>query len=142
MRLVAIRMSGSSVMPAGSNRTPTNVSTKAASGTPYCRPWLSEMANASMIPARVDPCLETFTKISPGRPSGYSPTVTNPLQSATRNSKVRDRRDLGSRRRTGSGTDPACGATPASEPETAAAASVERSASPRVSGWATLELSR
>ena len=63
-----------------------------------------------MIPARVEPCLETFTKISPGRSSGYSPTVTNPLQSATRNSNVCDRRDLGSRRRTGSdGASPAGG---------------------------------
>ena len=43
-----------------------------------------------MIPARVEPCFEMRRKISPGRPSSYSPTVTKPLQSATRNSKVRE----------------------------------------------------
>ena len=83
-----MRMSGSSVMPAGSKRMPVNASTKLRSGTPYCRPWLTEMAKASMMPARVEPCFDTRTKISPGRPSSYSPTVTKPLQSATRNSKV------------------------------------------------------
>ncbi len=41
-----------------------------------------------MIPARVEPCLATLRNTSPGRPSAYSPTVTKPLQSATRNSKV------------------------------------------------------
>ncbi len=89
-------MSGSSVIPAGSKRMPVKVSTYARSGTPYCRPWLTEMAKASMMPASVEPCLETRTKISPGRPSSYSPTVTKPLQSATRNSKVRDARGSGS----------------------------------------------
>ena len=48
------------------------------------------------MPARVEPCFETRMKISPGRPSSYSPTVTKPLQSATRNSKVRDVRVRGS----------------------------------------------
>ena len=42
-----------------------------------------------MIPASVEPCLETVRKISPGRPSSYSPMVAKPLQSATRNSNVR-----------------------------------------------------
>ena len=69
-------MSGSSVMPAGSKRMLVYMSTKALSGTPYWRPWLTEMAKASMIPARVEPCLATLRKISPGRPSSYSPTVT------------------------------------------------------------------
>ena len=77
-------------MPAGSNRMSVNASMKLRSGTPYWRPWLIEMAKASMIPARVEPCLDTRRKISPGRPSSYSPTVTKPLQSATRNSKVFD----------------------------------------------------
>ena len=95
-------MSGSSVMPAGSKRMPVKASTKLRSGTPYCRPWLTEMAKASMMPARVEPCLETRTKISPGRPSSYSPTVTKPLQSATRNSKVFETRVRGSFWRTGS----------------------------------------
>ena len=35
---VAKRRSGSSVMPAGSKRMLVNASTKARSGTPYCRP--------------------------------------------------------------------------------------------------------
>ena len=34
----AKRMSGSSVMPAGSKRMLVNASTNARSGTPYCRP--------------------------------------------------------------------------------------------------------
>ena len=34
------------------------------------------MEKASMIPARVEPCLDTFMNTSPGRPSSYSPTVT------------------------------------------------------------------
>ena len=55
---MAIRMSGSSVMPAGSKRMLVNVSTKARSGTPYCRPWLTEMAKASMMPASVEPCFD------------------------------------------------------------------------------------
>ena len=69
-------MSGSSVMPAGSKRMFVYISTNALSGTPYCRPWLTEMAKASMIPERVEPCFATLRKISPGRPSSYSPTVT------------------------------------------------------------------
>ena len=63
---VAIRMSGSSVMPAGSKRMLVNASTKLRSGTPYCRPWLTEMAKASMMPASVEPCFDTLRKISPG----------------------------------------------------------------------------
>ena len=63
-------------MPAGSKRMLVNFSTKVRSGTPYCRPRLTEMAKASMMPARVEPCLDTCMKISPGRPSSYSPTVT------------------------------------------------------------------
>ena len=57
-----------------------------------------------MMPARVEPCFDTRRKISPGRPSSYSPTVTKPLQSATRNSNVRDARVRGSFSRTGSWT--------------------------------------
>ena len=69
-------MSGSSVIPAGSKRMLVNMSTNAFSGTPYCRPCDTEMAKASMIPARVEPCLATLRKISPGRPSSNSPTIT------------------------------------------------------------------
>ncbi len=54
-----------------------------------------------MMPARVEPCFDIRMKISPGRPSSYSPTVTKPLQSATRNSKVREVRLRGSFSRTG-----------------------------------------
>ena len=54
-----------------------------------------------MIPASVEPCLDTVRNTSPGRPSSYSPMVTNPLQSATRNSNVRPRRLFGSFWRTG-----------------------------------------
>src|SRR5436305_1911934 len=68
-------MSGSSVMPAGSKRRLVNVSTKARSGTPYCRPWLTEIANESMMPASVEPCFDTLRNSSPGRPSSYSATV-------------------------------------------------------------------
>ena len=71
-----MRISGSSVIPAGSKRMLMNMSTKALSGTPYWRPWDTEMAKASMIPASVDPCLATLRKISPGRPSSNSPTIT------------------------------------------------------------------
>ena len=71
-----MRSSGSSVMPAGSNFMLANLRTKVASGTPCCSPRLSEMEKASMIPARVEPCLETLMNTSPGRPSSYSPTVT------------------------------------------------------------------
>jgi len=63
-------------MPAGSKRMFVNILTKADSGTPYCRPWLTEMAKASMMPARVEPCFDTLRNSSPGRPSSYSPTVT------------------------------------------------------------------
>ena len=59
------------------------------------------MANASMIPDSVEPCLDTVRKISPGRPSSYSPMVAKPLQSATRNSNVRPRRLRGSFWRSG-----------------------------------------
>ncbi len=50
-----------------------------------------------MTPDKVEPCLETFMKTSPGRPSSYSPTVTYPSQSATRKANVFDRRRRGKR---------------------------------------------
>ena len=98
-----------------------------------------------MIPARVEPCFDTRMKISPGRPSSYSPTVTKPLQSATRNSKVRDVRLRGqllahAARRT-------IRSTIRSTTSVAASAAVA-GARPRgsflavESGWATLQLSR
>ena len=63
--IAVIRTSSLLVMPAGSNRMPTKASTKARSGTPYCNPWVTEMANASMIPGG-STSLETWTKSSPG----------------------------------------------------------------------------
>ena len=54
----------------------TYLRTYVASGTPCWRPKLIEIENASMMPANVEPCLETLMKTSPGRPSSYSPTVT------------------------------------------------------------------
>ena len=105
------------------------------------------MANASMIPAMVEPCLDTRRNNSPGRPSAYSPTVTNPLQSATRNSKVREVRVRGSFSRVGRAARatncPTTSAGPAGS-ETAAAvdAAALDLAVPVLRGWATLQLSR
>src|SRR2546422_368012 len=56
------------------------------------------MAKASMTPARVLPCLATFRKISPSSPeSGYSPAITYPSPSATRNGVFRHVDGLGRR---------------------------------------------
>ena len=63
-------------MPAGSKRMLVYMSQNASSGTPYWRPWLTEIANASMIPESVEPCFDTLSHSSPGRPSSNSPTVT------------------------------------------------------------------
>ena len=97
-----------------------------------------------MIPASVEPCLETVRKISPGRPSSYSPIVAKPLQSATRNSNVRPRRLRGSFWRTGRLTTRSttrstiCGAS-----ATAASWAAGSAAFFIVdSGWPTLQLSR
>ncbi len=57
-----------------------------------------------MIPASVEPCLATLRNTSPGRPSGYSPMVAYPWQSATRNENVFELRMRGSFWRTGSCT--------------------------------------
>ena len=137
-------------MPAGSNRMFVNTSTNARSGTPYCRPWLIEIAKASMMPARVEPCFETRRKISPGRPSSYSPTVTKPLQSATRNSNVRDWRVRGNFWRTGSRMmrSTICVTTSVGVAAVAAAAGVAPTIAASASffvvesGCATLQLSR
>ena len=112
------------------------------------------MANASMIPARVEPCLETFTKISPGSPLSYSPTVTNPLHSATRNSKVRELRVRGIRFRTGSCTTGSWTTRSTIRSRIRSTTSPAAAAAPVLpelsvlsflvvdSGWATLQLSR
>ena len=68
-------MSESFVIPEGSNRMFTNFWAKASSGTPYCSPRDTAMANASITPESVEPCFDTFRKISPIPSSGYSPAV-------------------------------------------------------------------
>ena len=66
----AIRTSGSSVIPAGSNRMLVNFSTNVSSGTPYCRAIETAIEKASMTPARVEPCLPSFRNSSPRPSSG------------------------------------------------------------------------
>ena len=66
----AIRMSGSSVRPAGSNRMLVNFVTKVSSGTPYCRPIEIAIEKASITPARVEPCLPSLRNTSPRPSSG------------------------------------------------------------------------
>lgn len=51
----AIRTSGSSVRPAGSNRMFVNFSTYVSSGTPYCSATEIASEKASIIPARWSP---------------------------------------------------------------------------------------
>ena len=139
----AKRMSGSSVIPAGSKRLFTNASTNARIGTPYCKPYEIDLAKASMMPLSVEPCFDTVRKISPGRPSAYSPMVAKPLQSATRNSKVRELRVRGSFWRTGWCTT---FSTMRSMTWLALAAAGVLSSAPSflavLSGWPTLQLSR
>ncbi len=52
-------------MPAGSKRMFVNFDTNASSGTPYWRPIEIEIENASITPARVEPCLLIMMKTSP-----------------------------------------------------------------------------
>ena len=70
-----MRMSGSSVMPAGSKRMLVNLLTYVSSGTPYCRPIEMATENASITPARVEPCLDILRKTSPRPSSGYDDAV-------------------------------------------------------------------
>ncbi len=95
--------------------------------------------------------METRRKTSPGRPSSYSPTLTKPLQSATRNSNVRLVRDRGSFSRTGTLTifstmRSTTSVTTAGPAAAAAAAASSASSTPSflamARGWATLQLSR
>ena len=66
----AIRTSGSSVRPAGSNRRLVNFSTNVSSGTPYCSPIETAIENASITPASVEPCLPNLRNSSPSPSSG------------------------------------------------------------------------
>ena len=65
--------STSPVMPFGSNSALTNFDTNVSSGTPYCRPTETAVANASMTPESVEPSLPICTNSSPSPPSSYSP---------------------------------------------------------------------
>ena len=67
-------MSGSFVIPLGSNRMCANFETYTSSGTPYCMPSDTEIMIEFIRPARVVPSLAMSTKMSPGVPSSYSPT--------------------------------------------------------------------
>src|SRR2546430_6941757 len=94
-------MSGSSVMPAGSNRMLVNFATNVSSGTPYWRPIEIATENASITPARVEPCLDILRKTSPSPSSGYDDAVRYPSAPPTENDTVSDGRFFGSRLRTG-----------------------------------------
>ena len=63
------------VMPDGSKRVFSSLSTNTFSGTPYCRPSEMVSASPSITPESVEPSLDILMKISPGRPSSYMPTV-------------------------------------------------------------------
>src|SRR6059058_698608 len=97
----AIRMSESSVRPAGSNLRFVNFCTNVSSGTPYCRPIETAIENASITPARVEPCLPSLRNTSPRPSSGYDPAVMYPSAPPTVNDVVCDGRDFGSRLRVG-----------------------------------------
>ncbi len=71
----AIRTSGSSVRPAGSNRMFVNFSTYVSSGTPYCSAIETAIEKASITPASVEPCLPNLRNTSPRPSSGYDPAV-------------------------------------------------------------------
>ena len=66
---LAIGISLLFVKPEGSNRVWLNLSTKALSGTPYCKEIEVIVAIVSMRPETVLPSFAIFRKISPGVPS-------------------------------------------------------------------------
>ena len=70
-----MRISESSVIPAGSKRKFVNFSTNVSSGTPYWSPIETAIENASITPARVEPCLPSFRNTSQSAPSAYAPEV-------------------------------------------------------------------
>src|SRR6185312_4416387 len=59
--------------PCGSKRVKVKASTYSSSGTPYCRPSDTAMAKLLMIERSAAPSLCMSMKISPSRPSSYSP---------------------------------------------------------------------
>src|SRR2546429_3165419 len=94
-------MSESSVIPAGSKRMLVNFDTYVSSGTPYWSPIETAIENASITPARVEPCLDILRNTSPRPSSGYDEAVRYPSAPATENDTVSDGRFFGSRLRTG-----------------------------------------
>src|SRR5262245_10465017 len=89
------------VIPEGSNREWLNLSQRTLSGTPYCSVREMAVAKESISPETTDPCLAIVTKISPGDPSSYIPTVMYPSWPAIENLCVIDWRSSGRRRRRG-----------------------------------------
>src|SRR5918995_5408424 len=96
-----MRMSGSSVIPAGSKRMLTNFDTYVSRGTPYCSAIEMAIEKASITPASVEPCLDIFTNSSPTPSSGYDEDVAYPSAPPTENDTVCDGRFFGSRLRVG-----------------------------------------
>ena len=60
-------------MPDGSKRVKVKASTNSSSGTPYCRPMDTAMAKLFINDRKAAPSLCMSMKISPRRPSSYSP---------------------------------------------------------------------
>src|SRR3954471_6525063 len=138
----AIRTSGSSVSPAGSNRRLVNLETNVSSGTPYCRPIDTAIENASITPASVEPCLPSLRKISPSSPSGCAPEVMYPSAPPTVNDVVREARDFGRRLRKGLEITVGSTGTAISTDDAGLTALSEDFAFASANGWPTLQLSR
>jgi len=68
-------MRGSEVVPDGSNCMRDHFSARASTETPLCRAREAVIDKASRRPEIVEPDLSALRKISPSRPSGYSPVV-------------------------------------------------------------------
>ncbi len=83
------------MMPEGSNRVFSSLSTNTFSGTPYCKPSEMVSASPSITPESVEPSLAILMKTSPGRPSSYIPTVIYPSCPPTLNLCVTDARSTG-----------------------------------------------
>src|SRR6266508_5213421 len=130
-----MRMSGSSVMPAGSKRMLVNFDTYVSSGTPYCRPIEMAMEDASITPASVEPCLDILRKSSPRPSSGYDEAVRYPSAPPTANDTVWLGRFFGSRLRTGRYSTTRSGALSSLAASAFAGLALD-------SGWPTLQFYR
>src|SRR5437773_7798161 len=87
-------MFGFAVIPDGSKRVFSSLSTNTFSGTPYCKPSEMVSASPSITPESVDPSLDILMKISPGRLSSYMPTVMYPSRSEEHTSELQSHHDL------------------------------------------------